>query len=87
MTKYFAPLDDLSFIIDDVLKIQELFSLADFRHANLTLVHDILISAARLAEEKISPINSIGDTEGAKLVDGRVSLPSEYSDVWKIIRE
>ena len=85
MTQYFAPLDDLKFILDDVLKIQELFSLTNFRHANLTLVHDILISAARLAEEKISPINSIGDAEGAKLVDGGVYLPSEYSEMWKII--
>jgi len=86
MSRYRAPLADLQFLLDDVLQIEELFSLPDFTHADRDIVRGVLEEGARFAEQKLAPANAIGDLEGARLQDGRVLLPEIFHQAWDTLR-
>jgi alkylation response protein AidB-like acyl-CoA dehydrogenase len=47
----------------------------------------ILGEAARVAEEIIAPLNTIGDRVGARFTDGRVHVPVEYRDAYRALAE
>jgi acyl-CoA dehydrogenase len=43
----------------------------------------ILDEAGKFAAEQIAPLNRIGDTEGARYVDGKVTTPPGWKDVYQ----
>ena len=69
---------DLHFLLEDVLHIEDLFTLPDFAHADTEVAQAVLREGARFAEQKLAPANEISDLEGARLEDGRVLLPKIF---------
>jgi len=86
VSHYRAPLTDLQFLLNDILKIGDLFNLPDFAHADHDIVRGVLEEGARFAEQKLAPANAIADLEGARLRDGRVILPEIFHHVWDTLR-
>ena len=82
MSRYRAPLPELQFLLRDVLRIEDLFAMSDFAHADWDVALGVLTEGARFAEQQLAPANSIGDLEGARLQDGHVLLPDIYHDAW-----
>lgn len=82
MSHYRAPLADLQFLLNDVLHIEELFSLPDFAHADRDIVRGVLEEGARFAEQELAPANVISDQEGARFENGRVLLPEIFHQAW-----
>jgi len=64
MAHYTAPLNDMNFVLFDVLKAQELSKLPGFEDANEEMIRAVLDEAAKLAENVLQPINQSGDIEG-----------------------
>ncbi|WP_284778120.1 acyl-CoA dehydrogenase family protein [Agrobacterium sp. lyk4-40-TYG-31] len=46
-------------------------------------VSAILFEAASFAQTVLAPLNSLGDREGCRLIDGRVKTPSGFADAYR----
>ena len=67
MTDYQAPLKDMNFVINELVKIEELSNIPGYEEAVPEMVSCILDEAAKLAGEVISPLNPSGDMQGVKI--------------------
>ncbi len=74
---YIAPLDEMIFTLRTLADCEQLQALPQFGALDFSAdgLREILQPAAQLAEQSVAPSNRIGDSAGARLVDGRVELP------------
>ncbi len=79
---YRAPIEDLQFLIGDVLDGRGLFALEAFRHADFEIVASVLGEGARLAAEVIAPLNQPGDRAGARIENGTVSTAPGFREAY-----
>ncbi len=83
MPTYKAPVDDVRFLLTDVLNIRRYDNLAGFADASPDVVDAILTEGARLCEEVFAPTNQAGDREGCtRHPDGRVTTPSGFREAY-----
>lgn len=54
-----------------------------YKDFDAELVDSVLREAARFAEERIAPLNSVGDRVGSKLVEGIVVTPPGWKEVYR----
>jgi acyl-CoA dehydrogenase len=87
MTEYKAPLKDLRFVINELADLKMISQLPVFEHATDDVLESILDEASRFASEVLGPTNIIGDHEGCRIEDGKVKVPSEFSDAYQLFVE
>jgi alkylation response protein AidB-like acyl-CoA dehydrogenase len=88
MPSYKAPLEDVSFLLNDVFQIDRYNNLPGFSDASPDVREAILAEAAKLSEEVLQPLNRIGDLEGcARHDDGRVTTPKGFKAAFKQVAE
>lgn len=75
---YYPEAENFSFLLNDVLQWQSLFSLPKFEHVDSDLGEAILSEGAKFCGEVLAPINRAGDEKGCQLIEGRVLMPEEY---------
>ncbi len=63
MQEYKAPVDDIKFLLFDVLKVQSLQSFPDYEDATEEMLSAIIDEAAKLTQGSFSPVNFTGDEE------------------------
>ena len=79
MSDYTPPLDDIRFVLDEILDLAALAKLPDFEHADPDLVHGALAEAGRFAAQVIAPLNRIGDVQHSRRnADGSVTTPAGF---------
>ncbi len=84
MPTYKAPVDDVRFLLTDVLQVERYDNLAGFADASPDVVDAILGEGARLCEEVFTPTNQAGDREGCtRHPDGRVTTPTGFRDAYR----
>ncbi len=64
MPSYKAPLDDMRFVLNEVLDVGQLSAITEFAALDASTINQFLNETARLAEEVLTPLNRVGDTEG-----------------------
>ncbi len=79
MNEYHAPLADMKFVLRELVDRQLLAQLPDFGEMTLDVAESVLEEAAKFASGVLSPLNQIGDVQGARWQDGRVLT----ADGWK----
>ena len=83
MPSYKAPVEDVAFLLDDVLEIGRYGNLPGFADATPDLVEAILSGAADLGEGVLQRLNSSGDREGCRRQpDGSVATPQGFREAW-----
>src|SRR4051812_11942261 len=88
MPVYKAPVDDVSFLLNDVFQIDRYDNLPGFTDASADVREAILGEAAKLAEEVLQPLNRSGDLEGCKRNDdGSVTTPKGFKEAFKQVAE
>jgi 3-(methylsulfanyl)propanoyl-CoA dehydrogenase len=88
MPSYKAPLEDVSFLLNDVFQIDRYNNLPGFSDASPDVREAILEEAAKLSEEVLQPLNRIGDLEGCtRHEDGRVTTPKGFKAAYKQLGE
>src|SRR5258708_31266405 len=88
MPSYKAPLEDVSFLLNDVFQIDRYNNLPGFSDASPDVREAILAEAAKLTEEVLQPLNRIGDLEGCtRRDDGRVTTPKGFKEAFKQLAE
>ena len=79
MPIYKAPVEDVSFLLNDVFQIDRYDNLPGFSDSSADVREAILGEAAKLAEEVLQPLNRVGDLEGCtRHDDGRVTTPKGF---------
>jgi acyl-CoA dehydrogenase len=88
MPTYKAPVEDVSFLLNDVFQIDRYGNLPGFTDASADVREAILGEAAKLSEEVLQPLNRTGDLEGCKRNDdGSVTTPKGFKDAYKQVAE
>jgi alkylation response protein AidB-like acyl-CoA dehydrogenase len=88
MPIYKAPVEDVTFLFNDVFQIDRYDNLPGFSDASSDVREAILGEAAKLAEEVLQPLNRVGDLEGCKHnADGSVTTPKGFKEAFKQVAE
>jgi alkylation response protein AidB-like acyl-CoA dehydrogenase len=84
MPTYTAPVDDVLFLLNDVLHVDRYNNLPGFADASPDIVEAILGEAAKLCQEQLLPLNRVGDTEGCtRHPDGSVTTPAGFKEAYR----
>jgi acyl-CoA dehydrogenase len=88
MPTYKAPLEDVSFLLNDVFQIDRHDNLPGFTDASADVRDAILGEAAKLSEQVLQPLNRVGDLEGCiRHDDGRVTTPKGFKAAFAQVAE
>jgi butyryl-CoA dehydrogenase len=83
MTVYSAPLEDMKFVMNELLEAEKLAELPGFEDATPDLVDAVLTEAGKLCEEVLLPLNRSGDEEGCTYENGVVRLPEGHKEAYE----
>src|ERR1700753_3359636 len=84
MPIYKAPVEDVTFLFNDVFQIDRYDNLPGFSDASSDVREAILSEAAKLAEEVLQPLHRVGDLEGCKRNDdGSVTTPKGFKEAFR----
>lgn len=78
MPVYSAPMENIKFILHDVLGAEKLTEIPGFEEATPDLINQILEEGAKICENTLFPINQSGDEEGCIFNNGAVSTPKGF---------
>src|SRR6201992_1521185 len=84
MPIYKAPIEDVTFLLNDVFQIDRYDNLPGFSDASADVREAILGEAAKLSEQILQPLNRVGDLEGCvRHDDGSVTTPKGFKEAFK----
>ena len=86
MPVYSAPIQDISFLLNDVLKLQQQ-DIQGYDALEPELLQAILEEGGKLASEVLAPLNASGDREGCHLENGVVRTPKGFKDAFDKVKE
>ncbi|MGH9213539.1 MAG: acyl-CoA dehydrogenase [Acidimicrobiales bacterium] len=83
MSEYSAPLDDIRFVLENVVDLAGLTNLPTFRHLDVDTVVSVLDENARFMEQLVAPLNRVGDVQHSRWEDGNVITPDGFRDAYQ----
>ena len=84
MPKYQAPVNDVKFILNEVLGVEKYANLPGFENASSDMIETILVEGGKFVENVLFPLNQVGDREGCtRHEDGSVTTPTGFKEAYK----
>lgn len=83
MPIYNAPLDDIRFVLHDVLQAESLTALPGYEEASAELMDQVIEEGAKICEQVLFPLNQSGDEEGCVLENEAVRTPKGFKDAYQ----
>ena len=83
MSEYQAPLKDIRFVMQDLAGLDHIVSLPGYEEATPDVVDAILEEAAKFAGGVLSPLNQVGDRDGARWKDNIVTTPAGFKEAYR----
>jgi alkylation response protein AidB-like acyl-CoA dehydrogenase len=83
MENYQAPLDDINFLLNDVLGLDDLLSLSKYNDLSSSLVSTVLDEGAKFASKKLLPLNASGDRQGAYSKNSITTTPDGFKEAYE----
>ncbi len=88
MGDYLVDLRDVQFCLYEHLGIDEKLSKhTKFQDYNKEMFDMIIDQALKMAKEVLAPLIAMGDKQGVKFEDGKVEVPQEFVDAYKLFAE
>jgi len=82
MKDYAAPLQDMRFILREIAPLAEVNDLPGCGDVTMEVADAILVEAGKFAASVLSPLNPVGDREGARWIDGEVRTAAGWRDAY-----
>ena len=82
MSEYVAPMRDIKFVLQEVAGLEEISKLPGCEDATMDTAEAILEEAGKFASEVLSPLNRVGDTDGARWNNGEVTTSPGWKDAY-----
>ena len=83
MSNYTAPVEDMGFVLREVVELEKLCSETGLDASTIDIVDTVLEAAGKLAREEIEPINKPGDLEGLKINSaGEVTTATGFKEAY-----
>ncbi|QBY01504.1 acyl-CoA dehydrogenase [Rhodophyticola sp. CCM32] len=86
MPSYTAPTKDMQFVLHDVLDISGQ-DVPGYDEMERDFTGAVLEEAGKIASGVLTPLNTVGDTEGCTLENGVVRTPTGFSDAFEQMKE
>src|SRR3989338_2809598 len=83
MTNYYAPIEDMSFVVQELGDLEGVSRLPGFAEATTDILQAILEQSAELTSEVVAPTNRIGDLKGTYIDNKQVMIPDEFKVIYK----
>ncbi len=83
MPVYKAPIENMKFVLHEVLGASRLTELPGYEEATEDLLNQIMAEGAKVCEEVFFPLNQSGDKEGCVLENGVVRTPTGFKEAYK----
>ncbi len=83
MSTYVAPLKDMRFVLNELAGLAEIAKLPGYEDASADTVDAILEEAGKFSAGVLDPLNRTGDTQGAVLKDGAVTMPQGFKEAYR----
>ncbi len=87
MPTYKAPLENMYFVIDEVLDSTRISAMPGNEDFSMDLVKQILEEGAKVCEGVLFPLNQSGDEEGCHWENGEVRTPKGYKEAYDTYTE
>src|SRR6188768_4480007 len=75
MPVYKTPLEDIHFVLDEVLDVGQLATFPGYEEATPDVLLGVLEEGGRMCEDVLAPLNQSGDAEGCHYENGVVRTP------------
>jgi alkylation response protein AidB-like acyl-CoA dehydrogenase len=82
MQIYKAPLRDMRFVLHEMLDAEQLSKLPGFEEATPDTMDAILEEGAKFCEDKLLPLNRVGDEQGCTYENGVVRTPPGFKQAY-----
>ena len=83
MSEYIAPLKDIRFVMQELAGLDQIVTLPGCEEASSDVIDAILDEAAKFAGAVLSPLNSVGDRDGAKWKDTVVTTSPGFKEAYR----
>jgi alkylation response protein AidB-like acyl-CoA dehydrogenase len=83
MAPYNAPLEDMRFVLNRVVNLEEITNLPGLDGMDTNLTNQILEEAGKFSSNILAPLNHVGDKKGAQIENGVVRPVEGFSDAYK----
>ncbi|MCC7276492.1 MAG: acyl-CoA dehydrogenase, partial [Alphaproteobacteria bacterium] len=83
MPTYVAPVDDLRYVLEDVLQVERHANLPGYAELSPGFILDFLRGAAAICEGVALPLNQSGDAEGCRWEAGTVATPRGFREAYR----
>jgi alkylation response protein AidB-like acyl-CoA dehydrogenase len=83
MSEYVAPLKDIRFVMQELAGLDQVVALPGCEEASPDVIDAILDEAAKFAGAVLSPLNRVGDREGAKWKDTVVTTSPGFKEAYR----
>src|SRR5215217_3735349 len=84
MSEYSAPLDDMRFVLENVVDLAGLAALPGYEHADPETVFGVLEESGRFFAQEFGPLNRVGDTQHSRRNgDGSVTTPEGFARAYQ----
>src|SRR3954468_23966532 len=85
--QYKSNLRDLSFLLFEQFKLDELLGKAPYANWGKEEVVAVIEEAYGWAQKHLGPYNRSGDDEGCRIDNGQVRVPAGFKEAWKALYE
>ena len=86
MPSYSAPIKDIKFILQSVLKIHHT-DIPGYGELDNDYLNAILEEASKISSEVLAPLNAIGDKHGCRFENGVVYTPPGFKEAFNQLRD
>jgi len=83
MSTYTPPLQDSTFVLDQLIGLDQLCQDLNLDEVNSDLAGVVIEEAGKLAADVLAPLNIVGDHNGPKVSDGKVLETAGFADAYQ----
>jgi len=87
MSNYEPPIQELQFLLNEVLGLSKICNLQGYQELSPSLVSAILDEAGKFSSEILAPLNRVGDLSGSRLENDIVITPPGWKEAYSRFAE